>query len=174
MRFVLIIKITYWSKKNGLYNVLDNNFDEKMETDYDSFLFYANIKKILATKNEKQVIIDSNIWKETNIKYDKIDLIDKNTFIVNQNNKYGLLKSDGTILLDIKYDNIEFSIETLTEINYIVTLNNKFGLVNNDGKFLTDIKYDDIKYSGNGNFKSKIKNKIEIFDRKGIILKNKN
>ena len=158
-------------KKNGLFNVLDNNFDEKLETDYDSFLFYANLKKILATKNDKQVIIDSNIWKETNIKYDKIDLIDKNTFIVKQNEKYGLLKSDGTILLDIKYDNIEFSIESLKEINYIVSLNNKFGLVNNDGKFLTDIKYDEIKYLGNGNFNGKIKNKFEIFDRRGILKK---
>ena len=117
------------------------------------------------------MIIDSNSWKETNIKYDKIDLIDKNTFIVKQNEKYGLLKSDGTILLDIKYDNIEFSIESLKEINYIVSLNNKFGLVNNDGKFLTDIKYDEIKYLGNGNFNGKIKNKFEIFDRRGILKK---
>ena len=52
---------------------------------------------------------------------------DKNTFIVKQNEKYGLLKSDGTILLDIKYDNIEFSIDVST-----VNLKDEYKGVNKD------------------------------------------
>lgn len=141
-----------------------------MENYYNELIYNDKNSQILATINDTQVIINANTWKETNIKYNKINYIDKNTIIVEQDKKYGLLKTDGTILLNVKYDNIEFSFEEdLSKIYFIVTLNKKVGLVSLEGSFLTEIKYESIKYLSNGNFEGKIENKIEIFDREGRI-----
>lgn len=158
-------------KKDSLYNILDVNLNEKLVKNYDKLIYYNNSKQILATKDDAQVVIDINTWSETNIKFDKISYINDSLLIVENEKKFGLVKTDGTILLDIKYDDVTYSFDNYPKLSFIVTLNNKNGLANKDGKLVTDIKYENIKYSGNGNFEGKVDNKIEVFDGDGIVLK---
>lgn len=158
-------------KKNNLYNILDNNFEEKLENYYNELIYNDKNSQILATINDTQVIINANTWKETNIKYNKINYIDKNTIIVEQDKKYGLLKTDGTILLNVVYDDISFSLDNYPELSFIVAKNSKFGFVNNEGKFVTEIKYDAINYLRDGYFEGKMENSVELFDKEGILKK---
>ena len=158
-------------KKDSLYNILDINLNEKLAEDYDKLIYYTKSKQILATKGKKQVVIDINTWTETNLKFDKISFINDRLLVVENAKKFGLMKNDGTILLNVDYDDISYSLDNYPELSFIVAKNSKFGLVNNEGKFVTEIKYDVIKYSGNGYFEGKIENSIELFDQQGLIKK---
>lgn len=159
-------------KNNGLYNILDTNLNEKLDSNYDEITLIDKPLQILAFKNGKQVIIDVNNLKETNIKYDKFTNIDGKIMIVEIDKKFGLVRRDNFILLEVKYENIKCSFDNFPKFFFLVTEGNKVGLVNKEGQLVTDIKYDSIEYSTKTElFEGKRDNKLELFDSEGILIK---
>ena len=159
-------------KKNGLFNIMDSRFAEKFPSDYNEIIFLKpkdnNPLQILATKNDKQVIIDVATWQETEIVYDKIVNVNDNLLIVENNKKYGLIKRDKTILFGLVYDNIEFTFDNFPNFSFIITEGEKKGLANKEGKLVTEIKYDKIDFSKSaGNFNGTIEDRVETFDNDG-------
>ncbi len=144
--------------------VLDSDFKEKLPPIYDALrVIYAKDEypfQILAKRDNKILLIDFSTWQETSIIYDNIRTADGRLLIVEENSKSGLIKRDGTNVLEIKYDDIQPISNPYTS-NYEV----EFLTVKKDGKFavfhseklVTDFEYDEI-----------------VFEKKVLIVKSNN
>ena len=67
------------------------------------------------------------------------------TYIVsNERNQYGIITTDGSIKIALKYDSIK--IINHEPLLYEVSQDKKYGIMEEDGQMLTDIEYDRIGY----------------------------
>jgi hypothetical protein len=91
------------------------------------------------------------------IPYTEIESLENGLFKVNHDGKWGIIDTNGVVIVDPKYDGIgQYNLDGLI----IVLRNNKWGYINSEGKEIIEPKYDAI---GNGTFRIK-----SFTDKKGI------
>jgi hypothetical protein len=127
------------------YTLVSNTFEEKLPLIYDkiNFFYYKTLPdKLLLQRNGKQVIFDIAKWEETNLIFDKIQVLDSREMIVEDSGKSGIIDFIGTIILPLEYDSINY-LTTYSKdgIPLVLTKNNKTALYINR-KFYTDFGYD--------------------------------
>ena len=107
-------------------------FDGIMTTSNKSFLPCLKLKGSYYTIDSK-----GKLYKGTS------GVITNDVLSVSNNGKYGLIKPDGTLVTEFKYDYIDYAEEENKGL-YLVKLNNKWGVIDSAGKVIVDIKYDKI------------------------------
>lgn len=133
--------------KNGLWSVLNTNFEEIIGSKYSTIYFdEKNLNYIVSNSNDRYGIISNSGAVKISLKYDMLEILnyDKMLYKVKNNDKYGIMKSDETMLTQIEYDEIGYPAEPSKKIKYtliipeldgrtgetiVVKQNNKYGLV---------------------------------------------
>ena len=143
-------------KENGLYKIIDDQNQREIVSDkYTQIQFTENTKEFLVTNSLGQVGI-INLDGTTKIEpiYDSISILDKklDLYIVEQNEKYGVVKSGDITIIYPEYDKIGIDTKNTTantESQYLIldTLipvckDNKWGAFNKDGKLVLKVEYD--------------------------------
>ena len=96
--------------------------------------------------------------------YGKYKILNRDSLIVQQDKKYGIVDFDNNIILDIKYKSIEDYDNVL-----LTKYNGYYGLTDKNGNLILNNKYDKISKYGNV-FILKYQNKYGIANLKGEIL----
>lgn len=154
------------------YTLVNNNFEEKLPLIYDkiTFFHYKNIlDRLLLERDGKKVIFDIAKWQETNLVFDKIQVLDDKEMIVEEKGKSGIVDYIGTVILPLEYDSINYLTNYSSDgILLVLTKNNKNALYTNR-KFFTEFDYDSMT-----SFQSSIKvekdKKYGLMDAKGKII----
>ena len=184
----IIVPIKYINIKKSAYNDgshLAQNIDGKfgcitLDGRITMPFEYTGIEKvgyssrnIIARNNDKCKIVrvnDGVPYEITTCDYDKIESNSK-IFIVEKNNKFGMLDLYGNVILDIKYDKIESMSSSSNYGNpklYIVQSGGKYSIINTDGEKLNQKEYKLIKpvYSYNKYGSNKIDNTYSVVKSK--------
>lgn len=159
----LVIEPIYkkiWQDENGcLYCSFNNERSQKFEiVDGEIFhpIFYHRdfsqksiIEEglVMAFQNNKTGVVDLKLNIVIPIIYDKIELFDKNLFIVTLKNKSGLINFKGELVIAVSYDKILLSRLDLLR----VSLNEKWGIINYSEETVVDFNYDKILNFFDGN-----------------------
>ncbi|MFY7740711.1 MAG: WG repeat-containing protein [Flavobacterium sp.] len=154
------------------YTLVNNNFEEKLPLIYDkiTFFHYKNIlDRLLLERDGKKVLFDIAKWQETNLVFDKIQVLDDKEMIVEEKGKSGIVDYIGTVILPLEYDSINYLTNYSSDgILLVLTKNNKNALYTNR-KFFTEFDYDSMT-----SFQSSIKveknKKHGLMDAKGKII----
>ncbi|MHA1718974.1 MAG: WG repeat-containing protein [Promethearchaeota archaeon] len=137
---------------------------EKRKSSFDSILFSVRNVHRAINKN-KYSLIDSEYNYITDIKYDSIDYLDYNNYLVRFKDRVGMINEKNETILDVKYSDIS----KLFSKFYCVKLNNKVGVVNKKGNSIIEIKYSNISII---EFNRHLNLFIVIFDDKYSLLDN--
>ena len=151
--------ICYYSKeKNKIeINTLDNAIEQYKEylktksinvseKDFNNekALLYGSI--IVSDSTGKFGLIDFKYNQKIGFIYDSIEFDEPTqSFIVSNNNKYGVVNEDGKILIKLSYSEME--IINNTPLYYKVKSNNKYGVINQEGDTIVNKEYDKIGIS---------------------------
>ncbi len=113
------------------------------------------------------VVLDHG-YTELNDEFVNQKSILKEQLIVEKNNQYGVIKTDGTTLLEPKYDSIMYLTNTG---DYLVETNEKFGILSPTGETKVQIMYDSIELmdSDTGLYVAEKDEKYGVIDSKGNI-----
>ena len=128
---------------NDKYGVINDKNVEIIGCKYENMKFDESTQEFFVTNALSKVgIILANGTNKVNIEYDEISVLNKNLYLVKNNNKYGILDKDGKIKVDVNYDEIK----TLdSEIGlYIAKYNNKYGVINENNQQVIYCEYDKI------------------------------
>lgn len=181
------------SKKNSdLYSVSTFN-GQKIEQEiipdkYKNITFLESTKEFLVTNSlDKMGIIDPNGQNKIEQLYDSIKVIgnDPKLYLVELNQKYGVIDEYGNTIVYTEYDSIGADINKYTDLQnqYVlfdsmipVCKDNKYGLFDTKGNKVLDLKYDGIgcdleSIEIEGTTKS-VTPVATIEDCEGIIIKN--
>lgn len=133
--------------KDGLYSVLDTSLEKIISSKYSSIYFdECNLNYIVSNTSGQYGIIATTGVVQHPLKYDGLELLnyENKLYKVKNNNKYGIIKADGTMLTQIIYDDIGYKADPANKILYtliipdlngkmgktiVVKQNNKYGLV---------------------------------------------
>lgn len=124
--------------------MIDFEGNELLASEYDSILALKSVEENFVVKKDGKVgLVNSKGQAIINSEYKNIMTLKegyKNEYIiVDNNNKYGVISTSGTIILEPKYDSIKYL--SSSEI-YAVKENNKQKVINKDGTVLLE-GYDD-------------------------------
>ena len=133
--------------KDGVWSVLNTSFEEIIGAKFASIYFdEVNLNYIVSNSNGKYGIIDNTGVIEQPLKYDGLEPLNYENMLykVKNNSQYGIMKSDGTMLAQIIYDEIGYQAEPQSNILYtliipelenetektiVVKQNEKYGLI---------------------------------------------
>lgn len=168
----------------GKEGVIDYSGNHILEISYNKIqkVFYNN--RYVVDMNGKDALIDSTT-KSVGLlgQVDSIKQITADSIIFVKSNKYGLMDSNGTILIEAKYDDLKYGKSGFL----IAKQGDKYGIISNNGEEKLPFEYSSISYNEkadiyiaeDSNFKSKILNGnletkaegvfIELNDAKGYI-----
>lgn len=145
------------NKENGLYKILDenNNSKEIVPDKYRAIEFSENTQEFLVTNSLGQVgIINLDGTTKIEPTYDSISILDKSSglYLIQKNEKYGVVKSGNVIVISPEYDNIgltNISSNSILENKYFlldklipVSQKNKWGAFDKNGKLILKLEYD--------------------------------
>lgn len=152
-------------KKNGKYGIYDLDGNMILPTQYEDLQFAGKI--ITAVKDNELLVFDANGNLKKDFEYTAvIPTKSENYFITIKNNgKYGLVDNNNDVLIDNKYDYIEYAFENY----FIFTNNGKSGIIDNTGNIVVQNAFDIIQ-SING---TNVIQAIDSANNKSYIL-NKN
>jgi WG containing repeat len=119
--------------------------------------------------------------------YDNAILFNKNYFLVNKNEKYGIIDDFGKSVLPLEYDflgvliepdsydeNFEYSKRIVTKPQKSVTLKyrigEKYGVLDYKGQILLPPQYDNVHYMKGDTFEVKVGNKKGLVNSKGRVI----
>ena len=166
--------LDYFKVKIGeKYTLVNDNFEEKLPLIYDKISFFpykSKLDRLLFERDGKKVVFDIAKWQETNLIFDKIQVLDDKEMIVEENGKSGVVDYAGTVILPLEYDAINYTENYSKEDGFalVLTKNNKSALYQNL-KFYTEFIYDSMT-----NFHSSIKiekdKKYGLMNAKGKIV----
>lgn len=189
-------------KENGLYKIMDNTKKEIVSDKYKSIEFSENTKEFFVTNNLDQVGI-INLDGTTSIEpiYNSISVLNKeeNLYIVQKDNKYGVVKSGNITIINTEYDAIgcnKTSVElngVKKTVNPVITIKecegivikkeDKYGIININKEVIVPIQVDSIysivesKTGGTQYYmiyNNKELNIIDMLIEQGLIKKNEN
>lgn len=133
--------------KDGVWSVLNTSFEEIIGAKFASIYFdEVNLNYIVSNSDGKYGIIDNTGVIEQSLKYDGLEPLNYENMLykVKNNNQYGIMKSNGTMLTQIIYDEIGYpaenqnnilytliipELENETEKTIVVKQNEKYGLI---------------------------------------------
>lgn len=111
--------------KNGIWSVLDPEFEEIIGSKYSSIYFdECNMNYIVSNTNGQYGIITPTGTIEQPLKYDYIEIINYKNMLykVANSNQYGIMKKDGTLLTKIAYEDIGYKAEPAKKILYTLII----------------------------------------------------
>lgn len=162
---------------------ISDNFNNKKAILYGMLVVKSGTKYGVTALNGKDIYIGT--------KYDNMEFIeDSEEFLVQVNQKYGIISKEGTIKIGIDYNKIEL-LDSTNSLYYVENSQNKKGVLNKNGKILGDlyVEYDEIGVNSEYFPSDDIKNprllydncipvkkdgKWAIFNTKGNIISNFN
>lgn len=138
------------ASKKGIWSVFDTNYQEIIGgAKYTSIYFdECNFNYIVSNTNRQYGIISTTGRVEQSLKYDGLEIInyERMLYKVKNNNKYGVIKKDGTLIGEIIYDDIGYKDNTQKKVLYTLivpkmdNLANDSIVIKNNGKYgLMDI-----------------------------------
>lgn len=166
-------KRTYNSVLYGIYNdegevVCECNYKELItDANGDVIPSYSPLNEsILSAKMfDKYALASVDKTIITEYKYDKITLTSNNYYIVESDNKCGVIDSNGNEILPMN----DYRVKTIVDLfHFIVERGNKQYLINKDGLLLTNKGYTNITSLGNGFYLGKDYLFIHYNQRKDI------
>ena len=125
-------------KKNDKYGLIDFNGKTVLECEYDSIYSLKGVtENIIVEKNGQVGLVNSKGQTIINTEYASVQTLKegyKSEYLVsNDEGKYGVIATNGTKILDLKYDEIKY---LGSNEAYSVKLNGAIELVNSKGETL--------------------------------------
>lgn len=111
--------------KNGVWSVLNSEFEEIVESKYSSIYFDEyNSNYIVSNSNGQYGIITTKGIIKHSLKYDGLEVLnyENDLYKVKNNNKYGIMKKDGIMLTGIVYDDIGYPADASNKIQYTLLI----------------------------------------------------
>ena len=132
--------------EEGKYGIVNISNNQILETKYDSVSKIHEGDYYVATDSGKQKVISKDGTEVLNGDYDEIiDILrnPENGVIYKKQNKYGVMKLDGTVTVNPNYDDLkEAKTGTL-----IASSNGKYGIIDLSGETKLDFKYQSLLYN---------------------------
>lgn len=113
------------ASKNGVWSVLNFNFEEIIESKYSSIYFDEyNLNYIVSNTNKQYGIINKTGIVEQALKYDGLEVLnyENDLYKVKYNEKYGIMKKNGSMLTGIIYDDIGYPKDSQNKILYTLLI----------------------------------------------------
>lgn len=134
---------------------------------------FKRLVRARSSKTFKKVILDNFSWVNKNInicpKFDfAYDFSEYDIAVIRLNDKYGVIKSDGSYLIEPKFDfannfDAKYGIDIAR-----VLLNGKYGYINSDGTYLIKPIFDDAwHFTASGSAEVKLNGKWGKIDLNG-------
>ena len=141
------------------------------EDDICPYIQHINGNMLVLQNNNKSFIYNYIKGNVVNDKYNEYRYIGNDMYVVNDENfNYGIINSEGEILLDLKYKLIDEYTNGI--ISYID--NNLYGIVSVDGKYDIEPNYEDIVLINDKIFAGKKDNIYQIYSYNNEISDNSN
>ena len=162
-------KNVYKIKVNNKYGLIDGNGKEILKCDYDDIrTLTGEGGTLIVTQNNNLGVADTygNILIKPEYKdIKKFGNGSRNKYIViNSENKYGIVMSDASIELEIKYDDIK----PIDGNNlYVVKEGDNWKVINKDNPIEVSSNFDDIIDVNNGNIIIERNNKYGVINTNG-------
>lgn len=140
-------------QKNGKFGLINLDGKEILPCEYDNITVLKGVKNSLIIKSDNKIgMADSNGKVVVPTEYVDIQAIEndsKNGYLVkNSDSKYGVIKSDGVVALECKYEAID---NVIDNNKYIVKENNSWKVLAEDGTVYLDGKVDNAYGMNNEN-----------------------
>ena len=144
------------NKEEGLYKIIDDTNSKEIVPDkYTAIEFSENTQEFLVTNSLGQVgIINLDGTTKIEPTYESISVLDKNAglYLIQKNEKYGVVKSGNVTVIVPEYDNIgltNLSSNSIIDNKYFlldklipVSKDNKWGAFDKNGKLILKLEYD--------------------------------
>lgn len=145
-------------QENNNYGVIEASTGKSiLETKYEMISYLPNTKDFLVKSNGKFGIMSKDKETKVRIAYDQIKIIDNTNglYLIKDNNMYGVIDTEGNIILEPEYKQIGLSSNQFAENgieNQYVILNDLIPVKNDNlwaffdikGKQITEFEYTDI------------------------------
>lgn len=158
--------------RNGILYVssegMEKAFNLKFEYNKDKNRIYIYTMPYLIESYTNQVLDYGYSGLDENFVNQKAVL--QNLLVVNkENNKYGVIDSEGNVLIEPKYDSITYI--PSTETDFLVKANGKVGIISKSKETKVKLIYDNIELidESTGLYVVEIDNKYGVIDKKGNI-----
>ena len=129
-------------QKSGKYGVNDLEGNMILPAQYEDLQVAGKI--INATKEGRNLVFDSNGNLQKDAKYTMVLPTESENYFITatENGKYGLVDNNNDVLIDNKYDYIEYAFD-----NYFIFSNNgRTGVVDNSGNVVVQNQFDIIQH----------------------------
>ena len=131
---------------DGKYGVVDFSNNNILETKYDEVAKIYGNGFYVVKQNGNQLLVDKDGIEVLKSGFDEITAILKNMengVIYKKNNKYGVMKTTGEIILEASYDELK---ETKSGI-LIAKKDGKYGVIDLENNSKVEFKYNAISYN---------------------------
>ena len=133
------------SANNDLGVINANTGETIIETKYDDIYYLQHTGDFLVEDNSKVGIISKNRETKVQLSYDSIELMDSDAglYLVKRDNKYGVMKITGEVVIEPIYDNLkQTSLGT-----FIAKKGENYGIINWNNEEKLEFNYIGITYS---------------------------
>lgn len=150
-------------QKDNKYGVTDLNGKQILSVDYEQVRIPGNY--IIAVKEKEQVIYDLTGAPKENLTYTNILNTENENYniTIDKNDKYGLINKNGNILIENKYNYIQYLYD-----NYFIVggETGKSGIINEKGEEILPIKYEVIQKLNKDNIvQTMVGNILELYNK---------
>lgn len=131
--------------KNGLHGMLSKTGAVLVPFEYSDLNRVGYSSYLVCTKNGLKGMLDMTGAVVLPVENSILSLHDK-VILLKKGDKYGLIKTDNSVLLPVKYDLIKpVSMDgAYRTTNFLLKLNGKYGIFSNTGEMLMEMEYDNI------------------------------
>ena len=153
-------------QKEGKFGLINLDGNEILPCEYDSITTMKGIRNCLVVKSDaKTGIVNTSGKIVVPVEYASVEVIENNVdngyVVKNSENKYGVINSNGDMVLECKYD----TIENIVDGNrYIVKEGNKWKLIDTEGNEYLEGKVDNVADMNNGDVIAKQNKKFGILN----------
>ena len=150
-------------QKDNKYGVTDLNGKQILSVDYEQVRIPGNY--IIAVKEKEQVIYDLTGAPKENLTYTNILNTENENYniTIDKNDKYGLINKNGNILIENKYNYIQYLYD-----NFFIVggETRKSGIINEKGEEILPIKYEVIQKLNKDNIvQAMVGNILELYNK---------
>lgn len=171
-------------KEGGLYKIIDTSNTKEIVLDrYSSINFSEYMQEFYIKSNNKVGVIDLEGKIKIASDYESISVLSKkdDLYLVQQNSKYGVVKSGNTSIIYPEYDKIGIKNNYIVNDKYLlldtlipVCKEEKWGAYDKQGRKVLDFEYDGFGYNSNSveinGVKKSVQPVLEIERANGIVV----